>query len=242
MKQLLRLSVVSAILVFGCANAALAQLLAWDFTGESPSATSTADIIAAHLDTGASFNTLTRGSTASASTGANSFRTQGFQNNGISTANTDYFQWVISAANDYTLSLSSISARFAGTPAYAATPGVSMQFAYSTDGSTFSLIGSPFSVTTTPSTSPTIDLSSILALQNINAATSITLRFYASGQTTTGGWGFNSPSAGTHGLVLNGSTIAAIPEPSTYAAVLGTVALVGVSMRRRTLSKRDDKK
>jgi hypothetical protein len=91
------------------------------FLEKAHAASSSADIFDANLD---SSNLLTRGSGAAASTATNSFRTQGFQNNGISTANTDYFQFTLSASSGNTLSLSTIDARFAGTATFAASPGV----------------------------------------------------------------------------------------------------------------------
>ena len=66
------------------------QIASWNFTGETMVATSTAEVYNANMDAS---NLLTRGAGAAASSGNNSFRTQGFQNNGISTANTDYFQY-----------------------------------------------------------------------------------------------------------------------------------------------------
>jgi hypothetical protein len=61
---------------------------------------------------------------------------------------------------------------------------------------------------------PQIDLSSIPALQNVADGTTVTIRFYASGQTTTGGWGFTSSAAGVYGLAIGGviSPVAASPE------------------------------
>ena len=103
-----------------------AQIAAWDFTGENNVATSTAEIYNSNLDAS---NLLTRGAGAAASAGANSFRTVGFQNNGISLTNTDYFQNQFSASPGYFLSLETINARFAGTTSFAASPGVSMQVA-----------------------------------------------------------------------------------------------------------------
>ena len=146
--------------------------------------------------------------------GANSFRTQGFQNNGISTANTDYFQFTLSATAGNLLSLSTIDARFAGTATFAAAPGVTSQFAYSTDGINFTLIGSPQINIGTPSTLVQINLTGITALQNVADGTTITIRFYASGQTLTGGWGFNSPSAGTNGLAIGGTILPASSPPT----------------------------
>ena len=64
---------------------------------------------------------------------------------------------------------------------------------------------------------PQIDLSGITALQGLGSDATITLRYYASGNTTTGGWGFNSPSAGQNGLELRGS----VSGPGTGSATLG---------------------
>lgn len=192
-------------------------LQSWDFTGQSSPATMTATAIGSNLDVGGSYNTLTRGSGAAASTASNSFRTTGFQNNGISTANTDYFQWQVSSADGNLMSLASLDARFAGTATFRASPGVQAQFAYSLDGANFTLINAPFSLTADTSM-PTIDLSGVSALQGISADTTVTFRYYASGQTTTGGWGFNSPSGGSNGLALTGSV-------GTTAGGSGTLGL-----------------
>lgn len=180
-------------------------LAAWDLFGVSSPATATATIVAANLD---STNTITRGSSAAASTGGNSFRTVGFQNDGISVANNDFFQTTVSAAPGFALSLASIDAAFVGTDTFRASPGVSAQYAYSLDGTTFTLIGSPFSLTANTSM-PQISLSAISVLQNVPASTTVTFRYYASGQTTTGGWGYSSPSAGSFGLRFGGAVVVA---------------------------------
>lgn len=207
---------------------ASAQIAAWDFTGENTLATSAAEVFT-NLD---SSSNLTRGSGASASAGNNSFRTVGFQNNGISTSNTDFFQFTLSAATGYTLSLSTIDAKFAGTAGYAASPGVSNQFAYSLDGTNFTFIGSPSVTIGTPATLPQISLAGIPALQNLPATTTVTLRYYASGQTTTGGWGFNSPSSGAYGLAIGGT----VTSTSTDPAIVTTSSLTAFSTISGTAS------
>jgi hypothetical protein len=60
-------------------------------------------------------------------------------------------------------------------------------------------------------TPPAFDLSGVSALQNVAPGTTVTIRYYASGQTTTGGWGFSSNAAGVYGLSFNGS-VTAIPS------------------------------
>jgi hypothetical protein len=99
-------------IVFCLPNGARAQnILAWDFFGEgsNTNTTSVADVYDSGLD---STNILSRGPGASWSTGANSFRTAGFRNNGIATTNTDYFQFSVSATNGKLVSLNSITARY----------------------------------------------------------------------------------------------------------------------------------
>ena len=199
----------------------IAQIASWDFTGENTLATSTAEVYVANLDASP---TLTRGASAAASAGNNSFRTVGFLNDGISVANTDYFENTFSAAPGYELSLSSIDASFAGTTSFSASPGVTMQYAYSLDGTNFTLIGSPF-VKIGNGAMTQIDLSGITALQNVPDNITVTIRLYASGQTTTGGWGYNSPTAGTVGLAFGGSvTPAGVTPCSNTTATIDTVS------------------
>ncbi len=193
------------------------QIAAWDFTGESTLAISTAEIYAANLDAS---STITRGPSAIASAGGNSFRTTGFQNNGIATTNTDYFENNFSAAPGYTLSLTSIDANFAGTGTFSATPGVQMQYAYSLDGINFTLIGAPFFKIGSGPMTP-INLSGITQLQNVANNLTITIRLYASGQTTTGGWGYNSSALGIYGLQFGGSVNA---QTCNTAAIISPVA------------------
>jgi len=200
-------------------------LVAWDFFGEGATSlvTSESEVLAANLD---ALRTISRGAGAAWSTAGNSFRSQGFQNNGISTSNTDYFQFQVSAVTGYKVSLQNIVVKLAGTDSYMGTVtnpgGVSMQFAYSLDGTTFTLIGSP-SVTLDTGI-PAIDVSSITDLQNVPAGTTVTFRYYASGQSISGGWGFNSPVAGQYGLYVTGTTSVANSAPSVTSAGVASAA------------------
>lgn len=179
---------------------ALAQ---WDFFGLNTSGTATT-VTAKNRD--ASLNSasgiLTRGAGAPYSNGNDSFRTTGFQNNGISTTNTDYFQTSFTATQEI-LSLTSIKARVIGTSTFTVSPGVQVQFAYSLNGTTYTLINSPVSYVGNGQL-PDMNLSGVAALQNIAAGTTVYFRFYASGQTSTGGYGFSSPASGDYGLEFYG--------------------------------------
>lgn len=220
-----------AVLVLSAA----AQIAAWDFTSENTAAaTSSADQFDAKLD---SIGTLSRGSSATASAANHSFRTAGFKDDAISIANTDFFQISLSATAGYYLSISTIDADFNGTATYYATPGVTSQFAYSLDGSAFVFLASPF-IMTAPGSMPQIDVSSVAALQNVPDATVVTLRYYASGQTKTGTWGFSSPAAGQFGLAIGGTLAASnLPlltlsaTPSSFAEnTIGTAAIGTVTI------------
>lgn len=207
MKKLLLAKSVLVLFVLLAVSKSYGQIAAWDFTGIGGSsiASTAATTFNANLVTASNANHITRGAGAAWSTGNNSWRTVGFQNNGISTANTDYFQITIGTSSGFKVSLSTIDAKFAGTGTFAAAPGVTNQFAYSLNGTSFTLIGSPQVTVGTPATLTQIDLSGIAALQDVPSGTTITIRYYASGQTTTGGWGFNSPGAGQNGLAIGGT-------------------------------------
>ncbi|MFZ4456142.1 MAG: beta strand repeat-containing protein [Bacteroidales bacterium] len=150
-------------------------------------------------------DSITRGAKAAWSVAGNSFRTTGFKSLGFTTDSTDYFEVKIEAVAGKKVSLSTIDAKLAGTASFCATPGVSNQFAYSLNGATFTMIGSPIATIGSPATLPQIDLTGISALQNVLSGTTITLRYFANGQTNTGGWGFYSSAAGTNGLAIGGS-------------------------------------
>jgi hypothetical protein len=221
------------LMVMGLVGVATADIiLDWSFSGTTPIVNQVAnDVIAANLDTGGIYNDLTRGAGAGTSAGGSSFRTTGFQNNGIAVGNTDYFQFIVSAASGYTLSLTGITGAFAGTTTFSADPGVSHQWGYSFDGSSFTLIDSP--VARIGNGTSSFDLSGVGALQNVGASSDVYLRYYATGQTTTGGWGFFSTGGTASALAVDG-TISVIPEPSVFALIsIGALGIVRFMRRRQ---------
>ena len=193
------------------------QIAAWDFHGQTHPVTFAATTFDTNLVTSGGASCITRGAGAPVSGAGNSFRTTGFQNNGISTDNTDYFQITLGAVPGFKLSLSTLDAKFNGTTTFFASPGVTSQFAYNLDGENFILIGNP--VQSTALTMTQIDLSGIADLQNVYSSKTITIRYYASGQTNTGGWGFCSASPGINGLAVGGTfTEAVIAAPAVQAS------------------------
>ncbi len=81
-----------------------------------------------------------------------------------------------------------------------------------------------------------VSLSGISALQNVPASTTIYIRYYASGQTTTGGWGFNSPSAGSYGLDFGGNLSLACAPPSATVSGNATICAGGSTTIEAALS------
>jgi len=208
---LLKSLLLTAILLVG-SGSVTAQIAAWNFRGIDNSAagatTHAATTFDANLISTGGASNITRGPGVAWSTGANSFRTTGFQNHAISTASERYFQITLTAAPGHKVSLSTIDAQFMGTQTFVGAGGVTNQFAYSLDGTNFTLIGSPQVLTgevsvTNPLVLNQIDLTGIAALQNVESTT-ITIRYYASGQTTTGGWGFFS-LVDVNGLAIGGT-------------------------------------
>jgi hypothetical protein len=248
MRTLLATTLKLVVSIFFAVTLTYGQFSTWNFTGNnSANATFPATGFDSRLVSTSGASNITRGATASAVASANSFSTNGFGNNGISTANTDYFQITLSPTGSNRLSIYQINATLAGTASFAAAPGVSSQFAYSLDGVNFTLIDSPQVKIGSPQTLTEISTSGIAALQNILAGTTVTIRYYASGQTTNGTWGLNSASSTSPGLAIDGvisllditnpnlligylsvpytiplNTIGGIP-PYTYSVVDGSV-------------------
>jgi hypothetical protein len=131
----------------------------------------------------------------------------------INIATGKYMSVSIASNSENSLSLSSINASFRGG---AISSELLSQFAYSTDGVTFTAIGSP---TTFAGASGTrfysdIDLSGIAALQSLPSGTTVTLRYYVSGKSNVTGstasqkaWGFFSDFAqnNTRALIIGGT-------------------------------------
>jgi hypothetical protein len=209
-------------------------ITSWNFFGQNSTTNPTTSdpyLVSSNLDA----STLSRGAGAPASAGNNSFRTTGFGNSTFTIDRDRYFEFTLTPNSGYMASVTALNANMQGTASFFAAPGTQNQFAYSTNGVDFTAIGSPV-VRTAAGYLGSIDTSGITSLQNFTDA--LTFRFFAVGQTSTGGWGFisaNSTSA-ADGLIVTGS-VDVVPEPSTWALIgLGT-AFVLWRIRRKVATR-----
>ncbi len=156
--------------------------------------------------------------------------THGFGNDGISVANTDYFEWTVAAETGFALSFSDISSRLglrAVDSTFASAAGATFAFAYRTDAqSAFTLLPEFQTGPNNFAISNTTDLSGIADLQGVN---SVTFRYYASsgGSDPTALWG----GAENDFLTVDG-TVTPVPEPSA-AALLGGAGLLAIFLSRQ---------
>ena len=178
---------------------------------------------------------MTRGSGIGNNNAANSFRGAGFSNTGISLDGNDrYFEFTLQSAPEYNFTVNSIFGNFNGTPAFFTTTGVTVAYAYSLNGGTSFTQMSSFSLGAAGNSTYTITGADATALTNVS---NVVFRMYASGNTTTGGFGLQSAaSPGTTGLSVTGS-VDVVPEPSTWALIgLGT-AFVLWRIRRKVATR-----
>lgn len=219
---------LTAFLVTVASNAHSAVLLEFDFSGATNTASSNTQN-STFSAIGIATSSMTRGTGISNNNAANSFRGTGFSNDGIAVTNTDYFQFAVNSSGLSLFSIESLAGNFNGTSTFSANPGVTMQWAYSLDGTNFSLAATDFVRVGSGAFTYTFTGTDATALTDISSAT---FRLFASGQTTTGGWGLQSAATpGTVGLTVNG-TVTAVPEPSSLA-ILSLCGVGGAIYRRR---------
>ncbi len=224
----LRRSHLLVVLLFTLPVVLTAQpLVSWNVNGlDAQEAGTLQGTLATHLSLGA----LGLGSGASASATNHTFGGTGFDQTTLSGAlnDGDYLSFTIAPVEGYTASIGSITANIG----IGSTTGFNVALLSSATGGFAEgneLWTYEFSSTTPPPQS--ITLSSVTGLQSISGT--IDFRLY--------GW---RDSAGTStfrirdlsgaDLSISGTTApSAIPEPSTYAAILGGVSLAGVIVYRR---------
>ena len=192
-----------------------AQLLVYDFTSESVAPTENATNVS-----GGDFSSLGGGTTSSGSPVApvGTSRSFYFYDSGWTSEN--YFQFTISAASGYEISLSGINFYYRST----STGPVTFDIRSSSDSYASSLANG--------SLNNDSDWYSATNSVTLSGISNTTVRIYAS---TTG----NSSATGGGTLriddvdVLGSVNLSAVPEPSTYAALAGLTILGFAAYRRR---------
>lgn len=221
----LRLGLLGGFLLVS-GTAAFGQLVAWEITGANAAVTNPqpAGSLAAQVAGGS----LTLGSGVSASNTTDFFSANGFNTTSLAAAISggDYLSFTITPAAGYALNISSVS--FNSGVSSAVTNFNASLLSSATGFNPAGTLHSYSFATTTPPTQ-SITLSGTAALQNVTGA--LEFRLYGwrdSAGTST----FRLRTLSGNDLVVTGS-VSAIPEPGTYAVLLGAAALAGAVIRRR---------
>jgi hypothetical protein len=221
----MRPAVLSGLLLV-CGTPVFGQLATWEMTGANAGVTNPmpAGSLAAHVAGGS----LTIGSGVTASSTSDFFSANGFNTTSLSAAISggDYLSFTITPAAGYALNISSLSFN-SGVSSAVTSFNASLLSSITGFNPAGSLHSYSFATTTPPTQSITLSLTA--ALQNVSGA--LEFRLYGwrdSAGTST----FRLRSLSGNDLVVAGS-VTAIPEPGTYAVLLGAVILAGALMRRR---------
>ncbi len=209
MKKITHIKSLTFLIACFCAvSFGYGQIVAWEMNGN---AGNEATVNATTLDGNLNTSALSRGSGVNPSTFANAFSSTSFTLNGTQVdaiTNSDYLQFQVSASAGFQVSLSTLDATFRRSN----TGPNTFLWRYSTDGVNFTDIGSSISYTVNvgDGTAQTqINLSTILALQNVSSGTTITIRLYGWGATNTVGT-FAIGRLGGNDLSIGGS-VSALP-------------------------------
>lgn len=222
----IRLCLVLVGLVLVPASMAQMTLMTWDVNGVSESASS---VLGATTVSGVSATAeLTRGAGAGlpGSPANNAFGASGFASVSMADAlaDGDYFSFTISARDGFALSLTEVSYRMSIT-----TNGP-------TNAALFTNLGGfsaeqaviTYSITTAAGGGDrTVALS---GLNDVQGPVEFRIYAWGSGTGTTDKFRFRNLVGAD--VAISGS-ISAVPEPSTYATLLGLAALGAVALRRR---------
>jgi hypothetical protein len=191
----------------------IAPIVAWQFG--SPAALGT-EVTYNATTNNANLNTvvLSRGAGIAATALGRAFASNSWSATGTKTSaksENEYFQFAVTVKPGYKLNLTALDATIRRSGSNAPNAYI---WAYSTDGTNFTEIGTDVSYTGTTEgvSQPQIDLSGIPALQNVENITTLTFRLYAWGGTsTTATFSIGRYAAGvtTNSLAISGTIEAA---------------------------------
>lgn len=208
MKKIYFILTAMAVVLSGTVKA---QVIAgWDFNTYSTNAAINGPINATNSNANLSSYSLSRGDETSAVGISYGFFTRAKAKS--TTGNTkndalgkkDYFLVTLKASTGYKLSLSKIAFKLRGTTTAGNSPNA-YRWSYSTDGANFTEIGTSdvsfTSIDNVGEVQPEVNLSSITALQDVAATTTVTLRMLV--------WGAGSVAATDIGFGRNTSGVSA---------------------------------
>ena len=213
-----------AILAVG--GAAQAQIVSYTF-GPTGTPTAAAASTAANIQSASSFGSFVGGGAASGSgTGSNTAGGGGgayFTASNWRSADANYYSFMVTPSSGYQLSLANFSYYYATSSSGPTSAALfSSADSYASALANFTMIPAAGTIAAADWHQNTASIT----LSGITTAT--TFRLAATGASNAAG------SFRIDAITLNGS-VTAIPEPSTYAAILGAVMLTGVIIRRRRL-------
>lgn len=240
MKKLLITLGLAAMTVAG-ANAQIVPVAGWDFDplpggsgnfGPTPYApgTTVSNVTYVGLTRNWSLGT---GSGAANAWGGNNFNTVS-PSFASALSNNNFVTFSLTPDVGYKISLDSFDTYNIRRSSSGPTTG---RWQYQIGAGSFVDIGSDITwggtTTSSGNTQATIDLSSIVSLQDVTDT--VTFRVVTWGATTSGGtWYFNDPSGSVgNDLVLNGS-VALVPEPGTWLLIGLGSAVILARMRRKS--------
>ncbi|MBI4623969.1 MAG: hypothetical protein HY736_12230 [Verrucomicrobia bacterium] len=209
------------------------QIVAWDVSSQNAAATN--PLPASTLDSRFTSASLTLGSGVVASDAGSTFGGSGFGQTSLAEAISggDYLSFSLTPASGSTFSLSSMSLLF-GVATATVTTNFNVALTSSASGFTAGNALWNFAFGTASPGVQTITLSSFPSLQDLTLV--VEFRLYGwrdvSGTTT-----FRIRSNSGNDLSVFG-TVSAIPEPSTYAALMGAVVLALAAGARWTKPRR----
>lgn len=226
----LKLIISSTLAGLLIANPLWAQLAVWEVAGTSAFISN--PLPATTVGVNINSASLALGGGLIASSSADTFGGSNFDATSLSSAisNGDYISITITPASGYKLSISSIGFN---SGVSTATTNFNVSLLSNATGLTATDALHTYSFSSASAPAQSITLTSSQALQNYSST--IEFRLYgwrdASGTST-----FRIRNLSGSDLVING-TVNAIPEPSTYAALVGMLALSGVMWQRQRWRK-----
>lgn len=222
------LFVVSALFAQGLF--AQVTLLEWDMSGvDQSTVTLTAGTVATNISSTSPSGVLSRGAGASlpGSTGSNNFGASGFDSASLAAAITanDFFSFSITVNSGFTMSLTNLEFNMQRTSGGPTNAAVMSSVGGFTDGSEVS------SYTVSSATGGGDQSIVLSSMSNLSGTVEFRVYGWGGGGGTTDKFRFRNLSSGD--LEITGTTASAVPEPASFASLMGIFALGFIKFRRR---------